>query len=498
MGFREDLVDYGVLKGNPRADRREDERQRQHRVDENAFSALADRVADIASLVVQDEEDEVRDRKHRQADRRREDREPHRQRNDDAENADARRQRKQAEPLLRHIETEHFAHREAARDHMNADRAAAHPDKTQAKDDVAERNPVERFRGFERFHPVENDVGAGVNARRDHPDHNQRGNDHERQEHRHSQVPTRQRLMFRAPTFRKKRIRVEERHIDPDRRAEHPENLQIRLRLDDAGFRVRRNPVIADKALEEFDPVHVPDVQNANEQEEENDERDHRSQKAFVNLNAGRALAVIENDGNVHRQNQRSGDKADGVSGPGQRAALSGDRHSGGSGQVASGAGDQAVLRKVPNDRRRYRPERPKEDERFPNLLTERFIRAFAARQDDVRERAEHKNAEKHRERLHPKELVSERSPGQNGRGRAPGAKRHRALKEARPGAFDVSERTRPQRERRQAPQFRFFGGEFFRVPFRAHREPGVGGRRPLRSGRFFGLRHYFFLPFYY
>ena len=381
---------------------------------------------------------------------------------------------------------------------MNADRAAAHPDKAQAENDFAARNPFERFRGGQRRHFIKHDVGAGINARRDHPDHNQRGNDHERQEHRHSQVPTRQRFMFFAPTFGQERIRIEERHIDPDRRAEHPENLQIRLRIDDAGFRVRRNPVIADKALEEFDPVHVPDVQHANEEEEENHERDHRSQKAFVNLNAGRALAVIEDDGDIHRQNQRSGDKTDGVPDPGQRAALSGDRQPGGSGQVASGAGDQAVLREVPNNRRRYRPERPKEDERFPNFASERFIRAFAARQDDVRERAEHKNAEKHRQRLHPKEFVSERRPGQNGRGRAPGAERHRALQKARPGAFDVSERTRPQRERRQTLQFRFFGGEFFRIPFRAHREPGVGGRRPLRSGRFFGLRHYFFLPFYY
>ncbi len=427
---------------------------------------FADGVANVGFFVAHDEEDQVSDRQHREADGAREDREPERQLDHDAEHTDGGKHRAEAEGPFRVLESAHFGKREAADDHVGGDRAAGHSDQTEVENDASGRTDEvnEDFGGFERFQTIAQNV-ASVDAADRHADHDEGSDQHERDEHRHSEVPFRERFVVRTPAFRQEGVRIEERHVNADRRTEHTE-------YEDQVFGIFQDlcGIQPAEAAGHGDPVDLAEIADDDDAEGKNDEENDQTKEVFVDLNAKSASAVAPDGHDIDEEDRQTRAPRDAVRSSILKSSLTGGGHD----EVFHRAGSETILREVPDDRRRKRTESPEEDEQRTEeteFTTKRLVRFFLFREDDFAQRGEHTDAQEHGERLDPEQFVSEgRTSDDAGRGTS-GSQRHGTLKQPWSGTLNVSANFRKERTAVQFVQGFDLFLQFLRVPFRRHRQ---------------------------
>ena len=205
---------------------------------------------------------------------------------------------------------------------MGGNRAARHGDQAEVEHDppgVLAEDAGERAGRRDRLELLAEQVLARIHPRDRHGDDDQRGDQGEGEEHRHSQVPSGQRFVLLAPPFGQQGVGVEEGHVDADRRAEHAQHQGDVLGVGDLG-----NPVPADEPLAQLGPVDLGNTAYDDDGEHEDDQRDHRAQEPFVELDAPGAASVAEHGEDVDRQDDGADQKAQSDPAPGEYAGTDG------------------------------------------------------------------------------------------------------------------------------------------------------------------------------
>jgi len=378
--------------------------------------AAVDVVAQVAPLVLQDEEAGVRHRHHQQVEGRGRHGHPERHGREGPENAYVGQHRRRLVRRPVQFEPEHLRQDESADQHLDDHGREAHAQDAERKNDSSGRDSDDGGQGMGGVDGVLDaqslgveGVGAG--------DRDQARRQDERDEHGRPEVEALEAKVVPPPPPGEQGVGIEKSHVDAHGRPELPE---------DEGY-----PLARPRDVEaENPPPQLPDVDSGLEDDKpegQNHEIEEVFQRPLESPDASPAPPPVA-PAHGRRTGQEDGDDRPASDPqPGRREDVPGDRR------------PQGVLRELPDDRGQQDRESPEEGERRMEFFPEDVVRPGPGDERLVGDRSEHHDPQEHGQRVHPQEPVAVERAGQDRRGGRSGAEGQGALDPAGPGQGPVA-----------------------------------------------------------